>query len=134
MKTFNLPDLGEGLAQAEIVRWHVNTGDHIKADDPMLAVETAKAIVEVPAPFSGVIKATHGKPGDTVATGALLVEFEADSTDSDPATRGTTAPPRATTSTPIGTATTPRATTSTPIGTATAPRATTSAPRAGWTT
>jgi Biotin-requiring enzyme len=50
--------------------------------DPMLAVETAKAIVEVPAPFSGVIKATHGKPGDTVATGAPLVEFEADATDS----------------------------------------------------
>jgi pyruvate dehydrogenase E2 component (dihydrolipoamide acetyltransferase) len=78
MKTFNLPDLGEGLAEAEIVRWHVNAGDHVKLDDPMLAVETAKAIVEVPSPFSGVIKATHGKPGDTVATGALLVEFEAD--------------------------------------------------------
>jgi 2-oxoisovalerate dehydrogenase E2 component (dihydrolipoyl transacylase) len=87
MKIFNLPDLGEGLAEAEIVRWHVNTGDHIKADDPMLAVETAKAIVEVPAPFSGVIKATHGKPGDTVATGALLVEFESDATGSDPAPR-----------------------------------------------
>src|SRR5258707_11733080 len=78
MKTFNLPDLGEGLAEAEIVRWHVNAGDHVKIDEPMLAVETAKAIVEVPSPFSGVIKATHGKPGDTVATGALLVEFETD--------------------------------------------------------
>ena len=85
MKTFNLPDLGEGLAEAEIVRWHVNAGDHVKVDDPMLAVETAKAIVEVPAPFSGVIKATHGKPGDMVATGALLVEFETDS----PADSGT---------------------------------------------
>jgi 2-oxoisovalerate dehydrogenase E2 component (dihydrolipoyl transacylase) len=100
MKIFNLPDLGEGLAEAEIVRWHVNTGDHIKADDPMLAVETAKAIVEVPAPFSGVIKATHGKPGDTVATGALLVEFEADATGSDPATRGTASVPGGTTSAP----------------------------------
>jgi len=78
MKIFNLPDLGEGLAEAEIVRWHVNAGDHIKIDDPMLAVETAKAIVEVPSPFSGVIKATHGKPGDMVATGAPLVEFEMD--------------------------------------------------------
>jgi 2-oxoisovalerate dehydrogenase E2 component (dihydrolipoyl transacylase) len=78
MKTFNLPDLGEGLAEAEIVRWHVNAGDHVKIDEPMLAVETAKAIVEVPSPFSGVIKATHGKPGDMVATGALLVEFAAD--------------------------------------------------------
>jgi 2-oxoisovalerate dehydrogenase E2 component (dihydrolipoyl transacylase) len=79
MKNFNLPDLGEGLAEAEIVRWHVNAGDHVKIDDPMVAVETAKAIVEVPSPFSGMIKATHGKPGDMVATGALLVEFEADS-------------------------------------------------------
>ena len=78
MKTFNLPDLGEGLAEAEIVRWHVNVGDHVKVDEPMLAVETAKAIVEVPSPFSGVIKTLHGKPGDTVATGALLVEFEPD--------------------------------------------------------
>jgi len=78
MKTFNLPDLGEGLAEAEIVRWHVNAGDHVKVDDPMVAVETAKAVVEVPSPFSGVVKATHGKPGDMVATGALLVEFEAD--------------------------------------------------------
>src|SRR6187402_2675418 len=85
MKNFNLPDLGEGLAEAEIVRWHVKTGDHINADDPMLAVETAKAIVEVPSPFSGVIKAIHGNPGDTVATGALLVEFEA-GTPADSAT------------------------------------------------
>lgn len=76
MKIFNLPDLGEGLAEAEIVRWHVKPGDRVSADDPMLAVETAKAIVEVPAPFSGVIKALHGAPGDTVATGGLLVEFE----------------------------------------------------------
>jgi pyruvate dehydrogenase E2 component (dihydrolipoamide acetyltransferase) len=83
MKTFNLPDLGEGLAEAEIVRWHVNAGDRVQIDDPLLAVETAKAIVEVPSPCSGIIQATHGKPGDTVATGALLVEFEADpATDS----------------------------------------------------
>jgi pyruvate dehydrogenase E2 component (dihydrolipoamide acetyltransferase) len=76
MKIFNLPDLGEGLAEAEIVRWHIKPGDRINVDDPMLAVETAKAIVEVPAPFSGVIKTLHGAPGDTVATGGLLVEFE----------------------------------------------------------
>ncbi len=113
MKIFNLPDLGEGLAEAEIVRWHVNTGDYIKADDPMLAVETAKAIVEVPAPFSGVIKATHGKPGDTVATGALLVEFEADATGNDPANHATT--------TAWGTATPANRT---PTSSATAPGAT----------
>src|SRR5579872_3220701 len=77
MTTFNLPDLGEGLAEAEIVRWHVNVGDAVAVDQPMLAVETAKAVVEVPAPFSGVVKALHGQPGDVIATGAPLIEFEA---------------------------------------------------------
>ena len=76
MTTFNLPDLGEGLAEAEIVRWHVNVGDAIAVDQPMLAVETAKAVVEVPAPFSGVVKTLHGQPGDVIATGAPLVDFE----------------------------------------------------------
>src|SRR5476651_2428372 len=76
MTTFNLPDLGEGLAEAEIVRWHVKLGDQVKVDQPMLAVETAKAVVEVPSPYSGVIRALHGKPGDMIATGAPLVEFD----------------------------------------------------------
>ena len=76
MTTFNLPDLGEGLAEAEIVRWHVNVGDAVTVDQPMLAVETAKAVVEVPAPFSGVVKTLHGQPGDVIATGAPLIDFE----------------------------------------------------------
>jgi 2-oxoisovalerate dehydrogenase E2 component (dihydrolipoyl transacylase) len=75
MTTFHLPDLGEGLAEAEIVRWHVKVGDQVKADQPMLAVETAKAVVEVPAPYSGTVIALHGKPGDVIATGAVLIEF-----------------------------------------------------------
>jgi 2-oxoisovalerate dehydrogenase E2 component (dihydrolipoyl transacylase) len=76
MATFNLPDLGEGLAEAEIVRWHVKPGDTIKVDEPMVAVETAKAVVEVPSPYSGVVTKLHGNPGDVVATGAPLIEFE----------------------------------------------------------
>ena len=76
MSTFNLPDLGEGLAEAEIVRWHVKTGDQVKVDQPMVALETAKAVVEVPSPYSGVIRALHGEPGDVIATGAPLVEFD----------------------------------------------------------
>jgi 2-oxoisovalerate dehydrogenase E2 component (dihydrolipoyl transacylase) len=76
MTTFNLPDLGEGLAEAEIVRWHVKVGDAVKVDQPMVAVETAKAVVEVPSPYSGVITKLHGNSGDVVATGAPLVEFE----------------------------------------------------------
>jgi 2-oxoisovalerate dehydrogenase E2 component (dihydrolipoyl transacylase) len=76
MTTFKLPDLGEGLAEAEIVRWHVKVGDSVKVDQPMVAVETAKAVVEVPSPHTGVIRALHGGPGDVVATGAPLVEFD----------------------------------------------------------
>src|SRR5882724_235333 len=73
--TFNLPDLGEGLAEAEIVKWHVQPGERVKVDQPMLSVETAKAVVEVPAPLSGVIKALHAKAGDIVETGKPLVDF-----------------------------------------------------------
>jgi len=76
MQRFNLPDLGEGLQDAEIVRWHVAVGDRVAVDQPMVAMETAKAVVEVPAPFAGVIAALHGKPGDSIATGAPLVDFE----------------------------------------------------------
>lgn len=76
MTTFNLPDLGEGLAEAEIVRWHVKVGDQVKVDQPMVALETAKAVVEVPSPYTGAIRILHGKPGDVIATGAPLVEFD----------------------------------------------------------
>jgi 2-oxoisovalerate dehydrogenase E2 component (dihydrolipoyl transacylase) len=77
MGTFRLPDLGEGLAEAEIIEWHVKVGDHVRIDQPMVSVETAKAIVEVPAPFSGVVTALCGAPGDIVPTGAPLIDFDA---------------------------------------------------------
>lgn len=76
MTTFNLPDLGEGLAEAEIVAWHVKEGDRIEIDQPLLSVETAKAVVEVPSPHSGRIARLRAKPGDTVQTGGALVDFE----------------------------------------------------------
>jgi 2-oxoisovalerate dehydrogenase E2 component (dihydrolipoyl transacylase) len=78
MTRFKLPDLGEGLQEAEIVRWHVEVGQRVEVDQPMVAMETAKAVVEVPSPFAGVVVALHGKPGDTVATGAALVDFRVD--------------------------------------------------------
>jgi 2-oxoisovalerate dehydrogenase E2 component (dihydrolipoyl transacylase) len=78
MSTFRLPDLGEGLAEAEIVAWHVKVGDRISIDQPMVSVETAKAVVEVPAPFTGVVTHLHGAAGDILATGAPLIEFESD--------------------------------------------------------
>lgn len=72
---FKLPDLGEGLQEAEIVTWHVGIGDHIVADQPLVSVETEKAIVELPSPQSGHIAALLAAPGDVVAVGAPLVEF-----------------------------------------------------------
>lgn len=76
MKIFYLPDLGEGLAEAEIHEWHVKEGDEVKVDQPMVSVETAKAVVDVPAPQAGKIKKLFAKAGDIVATGGPLVEFE----------------------------------------------------------
>ena len=75
MKIFNLPDLGEGLADAEIREWHIKVGDTVKVDQPMVSVETAKAVVEVPAPRAGKIAKLYGGAGDVINTGAPLVEF-----------------------------------------------------------
>jgi 2-oxoisovalerate dehydrogenase E2 component (dihydrolipoyl transacylase) len=85
MRRFNLPDLGEGLQEAEIVRWHVAVGDTVAVDQPMVAMETAKAVVEVPSPWDGIVLALHGKPGDTVATGAPLVDFRGEEKADAPA-------------------------------------------------
>jgi len=76
MTTFKLPDLGEGLAEAEILEWHVKVGDRVVVDQPMVSVETAKAVVEVPVPFSGTVSALHGAVGAIVATGAPLIDFD----------------------------------------------------------
>jgi len=82
MTTFNLPDLGEGLPDAEIVAWHVAEGDLVRIDDLLVSVETAKAVVEVPSPYTGVVEKLHASAGDIVATGAPLVDFS-DVTASD---------------------------------------------------
>ncbi|MDQ2693819.1 MAG: 2-oxo acid dehydrogenase subunit E2 [Pseudomonadota bacterium] len=82
MKTFKLPDLGEGLAEAEIVQWHVRPGDAVQADQPLVAVETAKAIVDIPAPYAGKVARLFGNAGDIVHTGAPLVGFAGDEADS----------------------------------------------------
>jgi 2-oxoisovalerate dehydrogenase E2 component (dihydrolipoyl transacylase) len=76
MRTFNLPDLGEGLQEAEIVSWHVSPGDHVVADQPLVSVETDKAVVEVPSPQAGRIAELFGAAGDLVQVGAPLVAFE----------------------------------------------------------
>ena len=76
MKTFHLPDLGEGLQEAEIVNWHVSPGDQVVADQPLVSVETDKAVVEVPSPRSGRIGELFGAAGDIVKVGAPLVTFQ----------------------------------------------------------
>ena len=73
---FTLPDLGEGLQEAEIVSWHVTEGDHVVTDQPLVAVETDKAVVEIPSPRSARVVTLHGGAGDRVAVGDPLVEFE----------------------------------------------------------
>ncbi len=75
MSTFRLPDLGEGLQEAELVSWHVAAGDHVVANQPLVSVETDKAVVEIPAPQSGRIARLFGAPGDILKIGAPLVEF-----------------------------------------------------------
>lgn len=82
MKTFTLPDLGEGLQEAEIVEWHVQAGDRVEVDQLLVSVETAKAIVEVPSPQAGVLARCFGKPGDPLHVGEPLVLFEGEADDS----------------------------------------------------
>lgn len=74
-KVFALPDLGEGLAEAELLSWHVGPGDHVVEGQPLASVETDKAVVEVPSPRAGEIAALCAEVGARVAVGAPLVEF-----------------------------------------------------------
>ncbi|MCX7125847.1 MAG: E3 binding domain-containing protein, partial [Gammaproteobacteria bacterium] len=81
MKIFKLPDLGEGLPDAIIREWYVNEGDTVKKDQPIVAMETAKALVDVPAPFDAVIEKLFGVVNETVETGKPLIGFEGESTE-----------------------------------------------------
>lgn len=77
MSVFHLPDLGEGLQEAEIVTWHVSVGDHVVADQPLVSVETDKAVVEIPSPESGHVTRLFGAAGDIIEIGDPLVELDA---------------------------------------------------------
>ncbi|CAM8631877.1 dihydrolipoamide acetyltransferase family protein [Sphingobium sp.] len=74
--TFKLPDIGEGIAQAEIVGWHVKVGDRVEEDQPIADMMTDKATVEMESPVSGTVARLAGEPGDQVSIGAMLVEIE----------------------------------------------------------
>jgi 2-oxoisovalerate dehydrogenase E2 component (dihydrolipoyl transacylase) len=106
MPDFLLPDLGEGLEEAEIIAWHVQVGDHVDVDQPIVEVETAKAAVEVPVPFAGAVAKIHAAPGAVVAVGQPLITIAADepatgfrepgTVTPQPATGGTVTPQPAT--------------------------------------
>lgn len=81
--TFRLPDLGEGLTESEIVTWLVAEGDEVELNQILAEVETAKAVVELPSPYAGRIATLHAEPGQTVAVGAPLVEFDVNGADDE---------------------------------------------------
>nr|WP_086938746.1 dihydrolipoamide acetyltransferase family protein [Thaumasiovibrio occultus] len=85
MKTFRLPDLGEGLAEAEIIEWQVAEGDVVDLDQVLLTVETAKALVEVPSPYQGRIAKRYGQVGDMLHIGVKLVDIDVEENAADTA-------------------------------------------------
>lgn len=85
MRVFKLPDLGEGLQEAEVCEWHVDAGDRVQSGDTLVSVETDKAIVEIPAPWSGVIEKRFAEAEAIVQVGAPLAGFSGD----EPARDGT---------------------------------------------
>jgi 2-oxoisovalerate dehydrogenase E2 component (dihydrolipoyl transacylase) len=78
MPDFLLPDLGEGLEEAEVIAWRVKPGDRVTVDQVIAEVETAKAVVEVPVPYAGVVAALHAAAGSTVSVGQPLLTVEAE--------------------------------------------------------
>ena len=81
IKEFRLPDLGEGLTESEIVAWKVAVGDTVTLNQIIAEVETAKAVVELPSPFAGVVAVLHEQPGTVVEVGKPIVSFEIEGDD-----------------------------------------------------
>lgn len=80
-KVFHLPDVGEGLVEAEIVEWKVKVGDTVTLNQPIVDIETAKATVELPSPYAGTVVALHGAVGDVIEVDKPLVTFDVGGTD-----------------------------------------------------
>lgn len=83
MTIFTLPDLGEGLPDAEIIEWRVAVGDHIKLDEALVSMETAKAVVDIPSPYTGIISKLYGQSGDVIETGNPLVAYTLEGEEAD---------------------------------------------------
>ena len=88
--TFNMPDVGEGVAEAEVVEWHVKVGDRVEEDQHLVDVMTDKATIDIESPVAGIVTAVAGEVGDVIAIGAMLlvieVEGEASSEQAEAAT------------------------------------------------
>ena len=75
-QTFNLPDLGEGLTESEVLNWKIKVGEHVELNQIIAEVETAKAVVELPSPYAGIVQKLHADEGQVVPVGAALVTFD----------------------------------------------------------
>lgn len=95
-KQFHLPDVGEGLAEAEIIEWRVGPGDPVGLNDVIVEIETAKAAVELPSPYAGIVSELLYSAGDTVAVGAPIVSISVEG-DSTPGHRRPRSRPQKTT-------------------------------------
>jgi 2-oxoisovalerate dehydrogenase E2 component (dihydrolipoyl transacylase) len=83
VKQFRLPDVGEGLTEAEILGWSVAVGDTVKVNQVLVEIETAKAAVELPSPFAGKVSALLAEPGQTVDVGVPIIEIEVEGAEPD---------------------------------------------------
>lgn len=96
IKQFSLPDVGEGLTEAEIVTWLVKTGDTVEINQAIVEIETAKSLVELPSPFAGEVAELHAAAGETVDVGKPIISIEtvdADAPDASPAPAAEALPP-----------------------------------------
>ncbi|MFB6196338.1 MAG: dihydrolipoamide acetyltransferase family protein [Haloplanus sp.] len=83
VETFDLPDVGEGVAEGELLRWLVDPGDEVRADEPLAEVETDKAVVDLPSPYDGTVRELHVAEGEIVPVGTTIVSIETDGEGSD---------------------------------------------------
>ncbi|GAA1988139.1 dihydrolipoamide acetyltransferase family protein [Microbacterium pumilum] len=84
IQDFKLPDLGEGLPEAELVQWMVAEGDTVTLNQTIAEVETAKAVVELPSPYAGTVKTLHAAAGDVVEVGSVLISYDVEGADQVP--------------------------------------------------
>ena len=90
MAEYLLPDVGEGLTEAEIVSWKVKVGDVIAINDIVVEIETAKSLVELPSPYAGTVQALHVPEGETVAVGTAIISIGDGATVTEPLAQPTT--------------------------------------------